>query len=324
VVRWLVLMGVLLTILQLWSVVDVVGWLAAGGGQEVIARAIGVGLIAGGALLLWLGLSSWIDYRLNPNYGKQPGPRERTLLALFRSASTAVLGAVALMLALSEIGVNIAPLLAGAGVLGLAVGFGAQKLVQDIITGVFIQFENAINEGEVVTAGGITGVVERLSIRSLGLRDLHGVYHIVPFSSVEAVSNFMRGFAYHVAEIGIAYRENVDEARALMHEAFDELAKDPERRAAIIGPLDWHGLTTFGDSAIVLRARIKTQPGQQWAVGRAYNAIIKRLFDAHGIEIPFPHMTLYFGRDKDGSAAPLRAMLEPAPATRQPATLVRV
>jgi small conductance mechanosensitive channel len=310
-VRWLLLAGVLLTILQIWALVDVIGWLADGGGQEVFARAIGVGLIAGTALLLWLALSSWVDYRLNPNYGKQPGPRERTLLALFRSAATAVLGSVALMLALSEIGVNIAPLLAGAGVLGLAVGFGAQKLVQDIITGVFIQFENAINEGEVVTAGGITGVVERLSIRSLGLRDLHGVYHIVPFSSVEAVSNFMRGFAYHVAEIGIAYRENVDEAKAVMHQAFDELCQHPELGPAILAPLDWHGLTTFGDSAIVLRCRIKTLPGQQWATGRAYNAIIKRRFDEAGIEIPFPHMTLYFGQDKQGAAAPLRAAFEP-------------
>ena len=311
VVRWLVLLAVAVTILQLWGVADIAGWLGAGGGQEVLARAIGVGLIAGIALLLWLALSSWVDYRLNPNYGKQPGPRERTLLALFRSAATALLASVALMLALAEIGVNIAPLLAGAGVLGLAVGFGAQKLVQDIITGIFIQFENAINEGEVVTAGGITGVVERLSIRSLGLRDLQGVYHIVPFSSVDAVSNFMRGFGYHVAEIGIAYRENVDEAKAVMHAAFDELCQNPEIGPAITAPLDWHGLTAFGNSAITLRARIKTLPGQQWAAGRAYNAIIKRRFDEAGIEIPFPHMTLYFGQDKQGTAPPLRAAFEP-------------
>ena len=183
--------------------------------------------------------------------------------------------------------------------------------MQDIITGIFIQFENAINEGEVVTAGGITGVVERLSIRSLGLRDLQGVYHIVPFSSVDAVSNFMRGFGYHVAEIGIAYRENIDEAKAVMHAAFDELCQDPEIGPAIIAPLDWHGLTAFGNSAIMLRARIKTLPGQQWAAGRAYNAIIKRRFDEAGIEIPFPHMTLYFGQDKQGTAPPLRAAFEP-------------
>src|SRR3546814_1649991 len=113
---------------------------------------------------------------------------------------------LAIMLALSQLGINIGTLLAGAGVVGLAVGFGAQKLVQDVITGVFIQFENAFNEGDVVTAGGITGTVERLTIRSVGIRDLSGVYHIVPFSSVDTVSNFMRGFAFHVAEIGVAYQ----------------------------------------------------------------------------------------------------------------------
>jgi small conductance mechanosensitive channel len=195
-------------------------------------------------------------------------------------------------------------------VLGLAIGFGAQKLVQDIITGVFIQFENAINEGDVVTVASITGTVEHLTIRSVGLRDVQGVYHIIPFSSVDSVSNFMRGYSYHVAEIGIAYRENIDEAKALMHEAFDELRQDPELGREIVEPLDWHGLTQFADSAVVLRARIKTRPGKQWAVGRAYNAIIKRIFDEHGVEIPFPHVTLYFGQDKDGTAVPMHTIVD--------------
>jgi small conductance mechanosensitive channel len=310
VVRSLVLLGVILMIARAWGLFDVVSWAASAAGQEVVARAISAGIILLVAALLWLALSSWIEFRLNPNRARLPGPRERTLLALLRNAATVVIATVTFMLVLSEVGVNIAPLLAGASVLGLAIGFGAQKLVQDIITGAFIQFENAINEGEVVTAAGITGTVERLTIRSVGLRDLQGVYHIVPFSSVDAVSNFMRGFGYHVAEIGIAYRESIDEARALMHEAFDELRRDPDLGPAIIGALDWHGLTEFGDSAVVLRARIKTRPGQQWAVGRAYNAIIKRLFDGHGIEIPFPHMTLYFGQDKEGTAPPLHTVVD--------------
>lgn len=313
VVRMLVLLGVVLMIARAWGLFDVLSWTASAAGQEVVARAVSAGIILLVAALVWLALSSWIEYRLNPNRTRQPGPRARTLLALLRNAATVVIATVTFMLVLSEIGVNIAPLLAGAGVLGLAVGFGAQKLVQDIITGAFIQFENAINEGEMVTVAGITGTVERLTIRSVGLRDLQGVYHIIPFSSVDAVSNFMRGFGYHVAEIGIAYRENIDEARALMHEAFDELRRDPDLGSAIIEPLDWHGLTEFGDSAVILRARIKTLPGRQWAVGRAYNAIIKRLFDEQGIEIPFPHMTLYFGQDKDGTAPPLHTVVDRRP-----------
>ncbi len=313
VVRLVVLIVVALLVARAWGLFDVVDWIATRGGQAFVTSAIGVVLILMIAGLLWLAISSWVDYRLNPNLARPAGPRERTLLALLRNAATIAIATVTLMLVLSELGVNIAPLLAGAGVVGLAVGFGAQKLVQDIITGAFIQFENAINEGEVVTAGGHTGVVERLTIRSVGLRDQQGVYHIIPFSSVDAVSNFMRGFGYHVAEIGIAYRENIDEAQALMRQGFEELRQDPELGPTIMAPLEWHGLTSFGDSAVVVRARIKTQPGQQWAVGRAYNAIIKRLFDAHGIEMPFPHLTLYLGQNKDGSAPPVHAVIDRLP-----------
>jgi small-conductance mechanosensitive channel len=313
VVRLLVLIVVALLVARAWGLFDVVDWIATQGGQAFVTSAVGVVLILMIGGLLWLAISSWVDYRLNPNLARPAGPRERTLLALLRNAATIGIATVTLMLVLSELGVNIAPLLAGAGVVGLAVGFGAQKLVQDIITGAFIQFENAINEGEVVTAGGHTGVVERLTIRSVGLRDQQGVYHIIPFSSVDAVSNFMRGFGYHVAEIGIAYRENIDEAQALMRQAFEELRQDPELGPTIIAPLEWHGLTSFGDSAVVVRARIKTQPGQQWAVGRAYNAIIKRLFDEHGIEMPFPHLTLYLGQNKDGSAPPVHAVIDRLP-----------
>ena len=313
VMRGVVLAAVVLMIARAWGLFDVLSWAASAAGQEVVARAVSAGIILLVAALLWLALSSWIEFRLNPNRARRPSARIRTLLALLRNAATVVIATVAFMLVLSEVGVNIAPLLAGAGVLGLAVGFGAQKLVQDIITGAFIQFENAINEGDVVTVAGITGTVEHLTIRSVGLRDVQGVYHIIPFSSVDSVSNFMRGFGCHVAEIGIAYRESIDEARDLMHAALDELRQDPEHGPEIIEPLEWQGLTAFGDSAVMVRARIKTRPGKQWAVGRAYNAIIKRLFDEHGIEIPFPHMTLYFGQDKEGMAPPLHTVVDRRP-----------
>jgi len=310
VVRLLVLAGIVLAVAQAWGFFDMLAWAATAAGQELVSRALGVALIVLLALAVWLALVSWMDYRLNMEFGRTPGARERTLLALVRNAATIAIVIVATMFALAEVGINIAPLLAGAGVLGLAIGFGAQKMVQDIITGIFIQFDNAINEGEVVTAGGLTGVVEKLTIRSVALRDLQGVYHIIPFSSVDSVSNFMRGFGFHVAEIGIAYREDVEEAKALMHRAFDELREDPEVGPTLLEPLEWHGLTQFGDSAIMLRARIKTTPGSQWAAGRAYNALVKKLFDAHGIEIPFPHLTLYFGEHKDGRAAPAHILLE--------------
>jgi len=305
IVRVVVLVLVVGAVLDAWDVVDLGGWLTGGTGQVFLGAILSAAAILLVAWLIWLALSSWVEYRLNPDVGSAPSARERTLLQLLRNAATVVLAALAVMLALSQIGVEIGPLLAGAGVVGLAVGFGAQKLVQDVITGVFIQFENAFNEGDVVSVGGTTGVVERLTIRSVGIRDLSGVYHIVPFSAVDTVSNFMREFAYHIAAIGVAYREDIGEVKEAMHDAFEEL-RGTEHGESLIGDLEMQGVTEFADSAVTVRARIKTRPGQQWAVGRAYNEIVKRVFDDRGIEIPFPHRTIYWGEDKQGKAPPLR------------------
>lgn len=304
VLRVLVALAVLISIGQSWQIMDFLGWLATEVGRDVSSRVISAALVVLIALAVWLALSSFIEYRLNPDVGRVPTARERTLLALFRNAFTIALVIMAAMLALSQLGVNIAPLLAGAGVLGLAIGFGAQRLVQDIITGAFIQVENAMNEGDVVTAGGTTGVVEKLTIRSVGLRDLHGTYHLIPFSSVDMVSNFMKGFGYHVANVGVAYREDVAQVKDLMQQAFDIL-RASEHGEHIIDEFEIHGVAELGDSAVTVRGRIKTVPGMQWAIGRAYNEIVKHVLDAAGVEIPFPHMTIYMGQDKDGTAPPL-------------------
>ncbi|MDJ0387983.1 mechanosensitive ion channel [Roseomonas sp. E05] len=319
VLRGVVLVLVLLGLLQAWALFDLLSWLATSSGQRFAGALLSAALIVLAGMAAHLALSSWVEYRLNPNYGTVPTPRERTLLALFRNAATLTLLVLVAMLALSELGVNIGPLLAGAGVVGLAVGFGAQKLVQDIITGAFIQIENAMNEGDVVTAGGISGVVEKLTIRSVSIRDLNGTLHVVPFSTVDTVANMTKDFAFHVAEIGVAYRESIPEVKAAMQDAFEQLQKT-EHGAFIIGPLDMQGITQFADSAVVVRARIKTQAGKHWGAGRAYNEIIKEIFDARGIEIPFPHVTLYMGEDKQGKAPPVRVIDEtPRPAAAQPA-----
>ncbi|WP_119165122.1 mechanosensitive ion channel domain-containing protein [Algihabitans albus] len=305
VVRVLVMIAVLIAIAEAWGIIAVVDWLASGLGREIAGRLLAATAILLAAFAIWMAVTSWIEYRLNAENGYAPTARLRTLLSLFRNALTIALLVIAVMLALSELGVNIGPLLAGAGVVGLAIGFGAQKLVQDIITGAFIQFENALNEGDVVTLAGLTGVVEKLTVRSVALRDLSGVYHLIPFSAVDSVSNFVKGFAYHLAEIGVAYREDIGEVKQVMQEAFDEL-KEGEKGGGILEPLEMHGVTQFGDSAVVVRARIKCRGGDQWAIGRAYNEIIKRRFDEAGIEIPFPHVTLYMGEDKEGGAPALR------------------
>ncbi len=143
-----------------------------------------------------------------------------------------------------------------------------------------------MNEGDVVTVAGISGVVDRLTIRSVAIRDVNGVYHVIPFSSVDSVSNAMRGFAFHVADVTVGYRENVETVKKLMEVGFERLMATPHG-GSILEPLEMNGVTQFLENAVVIRGRIKTLPGQQWAVGRAYNEIIKALFDENGIELPF-------------------------------------
>jgi len=305
IIRLAIFVAVVLFILNAWGVFDLPAWYASQPGRDLIGKLVSVAVILLIALAVWVILASVIEHRLSPETGSgEPTARAKTLLSLFRNAVAITIATITFMIVLSEIGINIGPLIAGAGVLGLAIGFGAQKLVQDIITGVFIQVENAMNTGDVVTAGGITGVAERMSIRSVGLRDLSGVYHLIPFSSVDTVSNFMRDFSYHVGVYGIAYREDIDEAISHLRAAFDELSTDEEHKDNILEPLEIHGVTALGSSSVDLRIRIKTKPGTQWAVGRAYNRLVKKHFDAAGIEIPFPHTTVYFGQDKDCTAPP--------------------
>ncbi len=313
--RIVILITVIAVVFDAWHIFNLRDWLASSAGIQFIATVLTVGAILLAAMLIWIGLASWIEHRLNPQSADDaPTAREKTLLTIFRNASAIALIIMTVMIVLSEIGINIGPLLAGAGVLGLAIGFGAQKLVQDVITGVFIQMENAISVGDIVTAGSITGTAEKLTIRSLSLRDLSGTFHIIPFSSVDTVSNFMREFAYHVGEYGVAYREDTDEVIVKLREAFDELLADDDNRSKILtDELEVHGVTALADSSVNIRVRIKTLPGTQWAIGRAYNRLVKRHLDAAGIEIPFPHLTLYFGEDKEGKApaAPLRVIDSP-------------
>ncbi|MEM1045533.1 MAG: mechanosensitive ion channel domain-containing protein [Pseudomonadota bacterium] len=282
-------------LIDAWHLYDVEAWLALPGSAEFLWRVVGAALIVLTTVIVWAVISAWIDRKLKLDLpGRNVSARSRTLLALFKNAFTIAVLVFGTMMALSELGINIAPLLAGAGVIGLAVGFGSQSLVQDIITGVFIQLENAINEGDVISVGGFTGTVEKLTIRSVGIRDLEGVYHIVPFSAVSTVSNYMRKFAFHVAEFGVAYGAPIAAVKEAMTDAFAELKEMPDYRRDVLGDLEMHGVTSLGDSAVVVRARIRTKPGKQWAIGRAYTEIVKTLFDERGIEIPYPHRQLVY------------------------------
>ena len=232
--------------------------------------------------------------------------RAATLKSVTRYILTILIGGIAAVMILGEFGVDIGPLLATAGVLGLAVGFGAKNLVEDMISGFFILLENQIRVGDVVEIAGHSGVVEKLNLRMTILRDLGGNVHFVRNGEIDIVTNKTKDYSRYLFDIGIAYKENVDEAMALMTEVDAELRKDADFGAVMLEPLEIMGLDRFADSAVIIRARNKTRPGQQWRVGREFKRRLKARFDREGIEIPFPHLTMFMGEAKDGGAAPLR------------------
>ncbi len=315
-VRLIIMLVVFAFVLDAWSLFDFSAWLSSDTGSRLLGTVLSVAIILLIAKLTWIAFASWVEHRLSPTGRSIASARQQTLLKLLSNAVMIMLIVFTVMISLAELGLNIGPLIAGAGVVGLAIGFGAQTLVKDVITGIFIQLENAINTGDVVTADGITGTAENLTIRSLGLRDRFGTYHLIPFSSITTVSNYMRGYGYHVGDYGVAYREDTDDVTVHLRAAFDELMSDAEQSKDIMDELEVQGVSELADSAVNIRVRIKTLPGAQWSVGRAYNRLVKRHLDAAGIEIPFPHFTLYFGQNKDGSAPPAPLNLVSTPASR--------
>ncbi len=236
--------------------------------------------------------------------------RAATLGSLLRTGVLILIILVAMMMSLSELGVEIGPMIAALGIGGLAIGFGAQNLVRDIISGFFIIIENQIRVGDVVNVNGKGGVVERITLRIVRLRDLHGSVHYVPHGHITAVTNMTKDYGRYVFDVGIAYRENVDEVIEILKEIGDQLMQDPDYSNVIVEPLEIMGLDRFEDSAVIVRARITTRPIQQWRVGREFNKRMKKIFDERGIEIPFPHRTVYMGVLKDESSPPLHVKVD--------------
>lgn len=305
VMRLVIVIGMLLCVFDAWKLFNLKGWLLSAHGQAVLNTFSRVVVVLSMAALSWTLLASMIEHRLACAAGaKMPTEREKTLLMLFRNALAIVIVTLTVLIVLSQVGIDIGPLIAGAGVVGLAIGFGAQKLVQDVITGVFIQLENGMNQNDVVEVAGLFGVVEKLTIRSVVIRTLDGGYHLVPFSSIDCVANHTRDYGYHHGEYLISLRESVDDVMEHMHAAFADLKRDPEVADYILEDISIPGVTTLGSAGATIRVLIKTAPGMQWAVQRSFNRLLKQHFDAAGIEIPYPQTVVHFGRDKDGNSAP--------------------
>lgn len=234
--------------------------------------------------------------------------RTATMTAILRTLAGVAVWSVAIVMSLREAGFDIGPLLAGAGIAGIAIGFGAQSLVKDVVTGAFMLLEDSVRVGDVVEINGQGGLVEEINLRTTVLRSLDGTVHVFPNGNVQTLANKTKRYSYYVFDMGVAYKEDTDRVAQVMKEVADQLLQDPEYQPLILEPLEVLGVDKFADSAVIIKARIKTLPIQQWTVGRELNRRFKKRFDELGIEIPFPHQSLHFGE----TSRPFRIALDEA------------
>jgi moderate conductance mechanosensitive channel len=285
-----------LTVLQAWNVAAF-AWLGSDLGRYVTAHALSIGVVLVVALAVWEISASAIERYLSAiDHGDAPRrTRIRTLLPLLRTALLCVIVVMTSLIILSHIGVDIAPLLAGAGVIGVAIGFGSQALVKDVITGLLILLEDQMAVGDIVDLGkDHKGVVEAITVRTIRLRDLAGTVHTVPFSEVTSVKNLTKDFSYAVARIAISYGEDIDRVVDILRQVSDEMIEDETLRPFIVDPFDYMGVDALDEFSVVLLVRVRTVPGKQLVVGRAFNRLVKIAFGKHGIvsRDPTPTVTL--------------------------------
>lgn len=288
VARILTVCIAVMLLLSAWSLFDFWNWMHNGAGEKTVDILIRIALILFFSAIGWTLLASLIENRLVSDIHGRPLPsaRARTLLTLFRNALAVIISTITIMIVLSEIGVNIAPLLAGAGALGLAISFGSQTLVKDIITGIFIQFENGMNTGDLVTIGPLTGTVERMSIRSVGVRQDTGAYHIIPWSSITTFANFVRGIGSVMANYDVDRHEDADKAKQALKSAVEELMEMEDIRGLVIGEPSFAGIVGLTNTAFTLRVSFTTQPLKQWTVRFALDSMVKKHFDIADVRPP--------------------------------------
>ncbi len=221
--------------------------------------------------------------------------RIQTLIRLLRQAVVIIVWVMVGMVILREVGVEIAPILASAGVVGLAIGFGAQNLVRDVISGFFMILENQVRVGDVAVVNGTGGLVERINFRTIVLRDESGTVHVFPNGTITTLANMTQEWSAYVFAIGVAYKEDMDRVMAVMRKVGEELLNDEIFGPFMVGDVEIYGVDSFQDSAVIIKGRLRTRPIKQWDVGREYRRRIKLAFEREGIEMPFPHRSLDFG-----------------------------
>ncbi len=214
--------------------------------------------------------------------------RVKTLTTILRGVGLVLIVAIAAVMILSELGLDVSPIIAGAGIVGLAIGFGAQTLVKDIISGFFILLENQFTIGDVISVGGISGGVEKMTLRATFVRDLEGTLHIIPNGEIRILSNKTKGWARAMVDLGVAYKEDVERVLAILERIGQEMWQDEGYRPILLEEPAVSGVEELGDSAMTLRIMVKTQPGKQWEVSRELRKRIKETFEEEKIEMPYP------------------------------------
>lgn len=276
---------------------------------RLLRGAINAAIVVLVADFAWHLLRAWLDQRIAAANAGGPGSgddarrhaRLRTLLPILKNVLFVVLAVMAGLIALSALGVEIGPLIAGAGVVGLAVGFGAQTLVKDIISGMFFLFDDAFRVGEYIESGSIRGTVEGFSLRSLKLRHHRGALHTIPFGSLEKITNYSRDWVIDKMTVSVTYDTDLDKIKPIVKQVGKELLADPEMAPHILETLKMQGVEQFGDYAIQIRLKMMTKPGEQFVIRRKALAMIKKAFEANGIAFAVPTVTVAGG---GGAATP--------------------
>ncbi len=301
---------------EIWGV-PVADFISSDPGSTLLLRTTAI-LVTVALVLLVIGASRFVCHELlREKEGEEISKKRKTLVPLVKTVIQVSAIFVGSIVVLARLGVDTKPILAGAGIIGLAVGFGAQSLVKDVINGLFILVQDLISVGDVAVLGDKGGLVEAVGLRTVRLRDLAGNVHVIPNSSISTVTNMTKDYSRYVFDVGVAYREDVDEVIQVLREIGQEMQRDPEYGKDILEPLEILGVDKFADSAVIIRARITTKPIRQWAVGREFNRRMKKTFDARNIEIPFPHHTVYMGVPKTGDAAALNVRLDSSESTEK-------
>jgi len=297
---------------EIWGI-PVSDFVASDMGGFIILRAIAIIITL--AIIISLievsnALAAYLVKGKRSGKKKEITQKQKTLVPVIRTVVNIAAGFVGGIIILERLGVNTTPILAGAGIVGLAVGFGSQTLVKDLINGLFILFEESIRVGDFVMIDKKGGTVEAVGLRTVKLRDFNGTVHVIPNSSINTSSNYSKVFSRTVMDIGVAYREDVDQVIAVLKEVAEDLRNDPDYGKNILEPLEVLGLDRFDDSAVIIRIRFKTKPLKQWGIKREFYRRMKRVFDERGIEIPFPHRTVYMGEPKEGPSPPIQVKIQ--------------